>query len=122
MNFEEKNHQKKCSNHMYYPPFRYALITKTQCRGLKHVALLQTCTVSIFHFLIPPPTLGVGGWGYTHVALFMYTVFHINLFQLEYYVSVRYNRADITSSLMNVMHVALQTRGKIHFLEHIQTL
>ena len=71
-----------------------------------------------FPFFDTSPTLGVGGWGYTHVALFMYTVFHINLFQLEYYVSVRYNRADITSSLMNVMHVALQTRGKIHFLEH----
>ena len=38
---------------MYHPPFRYILITKTQCRGLKHVSLLQTCTVPIFSFYTP---------------------------------------------------------------------
>ena len=42
----------------------------------------------------PSPTPGVGG-GSMHVALFMHTVFHINLFQLEYYMSVRYKRANI---------------------------
>ena len=40
---------------MYHPPFRYILITKTQCRGLKHVSLLQTCTVPIFSFYTPTP-------------------------------------------------------------------
>ena len=44
-----------------------------------------------------PPTTEVGGWwgGGTHVALFMHTVFHINRFQLGYYMSVPYKRADI---------------------------
>ena len=46
----------------------------------------------------PPPTYPWGGWvwgGSTHVAPFIHTVFHINLFQLEYYVSVRHKRDDI---------------------------
>ena len=50
---------------------------KTQYRGLKHGALLQTCTVSIFNFQTSPtPTHPWGAWVggvSTHVVLFMRT-------------------------------------------------
>ena len=39
-----------------------------------------------------------GGWGalsHSHFVLFMGKVFDMNLFQLEYYMSVRHKRADI---------------------------
>ena len=63
--------------------------------GLKHVPLLQICpSVSI----CPPPFIPPqkGGRVSTHVALFMRKVFHINLFHLEYYMFLRYKRANIT--------------------------
>ena len=50
-----------------------------------------------------------GGWDgghiahLAHVALFMHTVFHRNLFQLEYYMSVHYKRADIIKDRTTVL-------------------
>ena len=37
----------------------------------------------------------LGGGVSTHVALFTCTIFHTNLFQVEYCMSVGYKRADI---------------------------
>ena len=51
---------------------------------------------------LPPPTHHIGGWvrgGGTHVALFTCTVFHINLFQLGYYMSVCYNKIYTKNSI-----------------------
>ena len=64
---------------------------------------LQTCTVSIcpsnlkIHSIIRNnvPTVGVSGWGVSHFALFMRKVFNMNLFQVEYNMSVCYKRTDI---------------------------
>ena len=48
-----------------------------------------------FQFLDPPTHHPLGWVGVsTHVALFMCTVFHRNLFQLEYYMSVQDNCTD----------------------------
>ena len=41
----------------------------------------------------------VGGVS-THVAQFTHAVFHRNLFQLEYFMLVRYRRADIIKYLL----------------------
>ena len=55
--------------------------------------------------------------GSTHVDLFMCTVFHINLFELEYYMPVHYKRADI--KMPTLLCVLVHTDWNVDYVTEV---
>ena len=89
--------------------------------------MLLSCKHAQFQLLMFRTHPPVGGWGVsTHVALFMRTIFHMILFQVEYYMSVRYKRVDIIKfpsiiqeAIVNMQHKSVCTHGGIDTLEQL---